>query len=102
MEWSQIIRDPHHDVCDAWEGQTYSYNDTTLCSASDNYMRIRISDKLAAALKKFCNAFLHLEYYFVLWQECGVQLQQKVVYSVPPPMSLVGLSKGDSSHTSEF
>ena len=79
-------------------GRSNIYNDTTLYSASDNYMRIRISDKLAAALKKFYNAFPHLEYCCVLWQECGVQLQQKVVYSVPPPMSLVGLSRGDSSH----
>ena len=65
-------------------------------------MRIRIRDKLAAALKKFYNAFAHLEYCCVLWKECRVQLQQKVVYSVPPPMSLVALSRGDSSRTSEF
>ena len=42
-------------------------------------MRIRIRDKLAAALKKTYNALPHLEYCCTLWQDHGVQLQQKVL-----------------------
>ena len=96
MEWFQIIRDPHHDVCDAWEGQTCTMIPYTVPVTT---MRIRKRDKLAAALKKILQCFappgILLCTLAGLWSPASAK-------SAPPPTSLVGLSKGDSSRTSEF